>query len=37
MMWEYVRLEDDTQISYSEVRDDSTVKVGVSLLKASRK
>ncbi len=28
-MWEYVRLEDDTQISYSEVRDDNTVKVVV--------
>lgn len=29
MMWEYVRLEDDTQISYSGVRDDNTVKVVV--------
>ena len=27
MMWEYVRLEDDTQVSYSEVREDNTVKV----------
>ena len=29
MMWEYVRLEDDTQVSYSEVREDNTVKVVV--------
>lgn len=29
MMWEYVRLEDDTQISYSEVREDNTVKIVV--------
>lgn len=29
MMWEYVRLEDDTQISYSDVRDDNTVEVVV--------
>lgn len=28
-MWEYVRLEDDTQVSYSEVREDNTVKVVV--------
>lgn len=27
MMWEYVRLEDDTQISYSDLRDDNTVLV----------
>lgn len=27
MMWEYVRLEDDTQVSYSNVKDDNTVKV----------
>ena len=29
MMWEYVRLEDDTQISYSDVKDDNTVEVVV--------
>lgn len=29
MMWEYVRFEDDTQVSYSEVRDDNTVLVVV--------
>lgn len=28
-MWEYVRLEDDTQISYSDLRDDNTIKVVV--------
>lgn len=27
MMWEYVRFEDDTQVSCSEVRDDNTVLV----------
>ena len=27
MMWEYVRFEDDTQVSYSNVRDDNTVLV----------
>ncbi|MBS5451865.1 MAG: hypothetical protein KHZ24_11780 [Coriobacteriia bacterium] len=29
MMWEYVRFADDTQVSYSDVRDDNTVKVVV--------
>lgn len=28
-MWEYVRFDDDTQISYSDVRDDNTVLVVV--------
>ena len=27
MMWEYVRFEDDTQVSYSDVREDNTVLV----------
>ena len=27
MMWEYVRFEDDTQVSYSDVKDDNTVLV----------
>lgn len=27
MMWEYVRFEDDTQVSYSDVQDDNTVLV----------
>lgn len=27
MMWEYVRFEDDTQVSCSGVRDDNTVLV----------
>ncbi len=26
-MWEYVRFEDDTQVSYSDVREDNTVLV----------
>lgn len=29
MMWEYVRFEDETQVSYSDVRDDNTVLVTV--------
>ena len=29
MIWEYVRFEDDTQVSYSNVRDDNTVLVVV--------
>lgn len=29
MMWEYVRLEGDTQVSYSEVREDNTLEVVV--------
>ena len=28
-MWEYVRFDDDTQVSYSSVRDDNTVLVVV--------
>lgn len=27
MMWEYVQFADDTQVSYSDVRDDNTVLV----------
>lgn len=27
MMWEYVRFEDDAQVSYSDVREDNTVLV----------
>ena len=27
MMWEYAWLDDDTQISYSDVRDDNTILV----------
>ena len=26
MMWEYVRLEGDTQVSYSEVREDNPLE-----------
>ena len=29
MMWEYVQFADDTQVSYSDVRDDNTVLVVV--------
>lgn len=29
MLWDYVRLDDDTQIAYSAVQDDGTVKIAV--------
>ena len=27
MMWEYVRFENDTQVSYSDLQSDNTIKV----------
>lgn len=29
MMWSYIQLPDETQIAYSDIRDDGTVVVGV--------
>ncbi len=29
MLWSYVQLDDDTQLAYSETRDDGTVRVAV--------
>lgn len=29
MMWDYIQLPDETQIAYSDIREDGTVLVGI--------
>lgn len=29
MMWNYLKLPDETQIAYSDIRDDGTVMIGI--------
>ena len=29
MMWDYIKFPDETQIAYSDIRDDGTVLVGI--------